>query len=128
MRGRRRTIPIVGYVGAGATVLPTDDGGADVEDIELPYMSELQALRISGDSQWPRFLAGEIVVFSSENKHPGDLIGRYCICDLEDGRRLLKILRQGAAEGTWRLESHNAPPEDNIRLRAAYPFIFLVAG
>jgi SOS-response transcriptional repressor LexA len=123
MRPSRATIPLAGYVGAGATVYPINDDqtghGLDVLDY-FPDATEICALEVRGDSQYPRYLAGEIILIDREPRAPRDLIGRYCLVDLDDGRRLVKLLRRGTENGLFRLESHNAPPEDDVKVMAAY--------
>lgn len=122
MRGRAAGVPLWGTVGAGAAVLPvSDDGGVlPLEHIDMPDAAHLAALRVQGDSQYPRFLDGEVILFETIARTPSYLVGRYCVCDLEDGRRLVKMLRRGTEKGLFTLESHNAPPEEDVKLRSAF--------
>ncbi|MCW2315127.1 hypothetical protein SAMN06265338_1084 [Rhodoblastus acidophilus] len=108
-----RSIPMYGVVGAGAAVEMIDDPAAHDPAgwIDVPDDGEIGALEVRGDSQWPRFLDGEVVLFDPRPVQPSTLVGKYAIVQTMDGRRLIKILRR-APDNKWRLESHNAPPED----------------
>ena len=129
MKGGQPRIPLMGLIGAGATIFPmTEDTAGDeiLDHIELPDEGHCAALQIRGDSQYPRFLDGEIVVYDTRPVPPGQLINRYAVVDLTDGRRLLKTLRRMPTPGSYRLESHNAPPEDDVDISATYPLLMLL--
>jgi hypothetical protein len=117
MHGRSTPLKLVGEVGAGAIVIPFE---RPTEEVHMPEAAELRVLRVRGDSQYPRYLDGELVMVETQKRDPRDVIGRYCLCITEDGRWLLKILRRGETPRTWRLESHNAPPEEDVRLDSVY--------
>lgn len=112
-----RSVPLLGYVGAGAAIMPYDV--SVLEYIEPPPDCPEGAfgLRIVGDSQWPLFEDGEILICVTA-ANLLDLLNRYCVVDLADGRRLLKRLERSSAQG-WRLTSLNAPPIDNVSIASA---------
>lgn len=121
-------IPIMGYVGAGATVDPINHA-ADAEfplEIDLPGSVGIAALIVKGDSQYPRFRDGEVLLYETEPRKPQDLLNQYAVVTALDGRILIKILRDGGRPGFFRLESHNAPPED-CELMAAQRYVGLLA-
>lgn len=122
-------IPLDGVVGAGAAVEMIDDpaGATEVDTVDLPTDGTIGALRVRGTSQWPRFLEGETVLYDRRPALPQTLIGHMAIVQTVDGRRLLKTIRRGPTEGVWRLESHNAPPED-ARLIGAWRFVGLISA
>jgi phage repressor protein C with HTH and peptisase S24 domain len=126
--GAHLSLDVLGKVGAGAVVdLPDDPAGGqalDTIDINVEGMALLQVM---GDSQWPRFMDGEYVSYYTSPMPPDRLINQYCIVQVEgDGRRLIKKLRRGSKPGLYRLESHNAPIEDDVRLLCAWRIGFLV--
>lgn len=125
MDARPAGVPLHGTVGAGAHIIPfTDDGSAaPFQFVSMPDPDHLGALRVSGDSQYPRYLDGEIVLVETIARPPSQLIGQYCVCDLEDGRRMLKLLRRGSEPGLFTLESVNAPPIENVKLITAFAVI-----
>jgi hypothetical protein len=114
-------IPLVGIVGAGNMVVPIDDAGMiDIDDqIGALTGDDTVALQVRGDSQYPRFLDGEIVLVEREPTLPDDLVGEYAAVDTDDGRRLIKIVRRGSRPMLFNLESHNAPLEEDVRIVAA---------
>lgn len=125
--GEAAQIGVDGVVGAGAAVEMIEDpaGAEPVDFVTIPSDGTVGALRVRGDSQWPRFLDGETVLYDRRPVTPQTLIGKTAIVQTFDGRRLLKTLRRGPSENLWRLESHNAPPED-ARLIGAWRFVGLL--
>ena len=125
MKGRLQDIPVTGLVGAGASVeMIGDTAGVDPPmTIALPEAGRIAALKVRGESQWPRFLDGEYVLFDPEPVLPQTLVNRYAVVQTLDGRRLIKMLRRGRGDGRWRLESHNAPPEDDVQLLGAWRYL-----
>lgn len=119
-----KDIPIVGYIGAGATVFPIDDHekGDGFDTIPTPpgVLSGV-ALIVRGDSMWPKYEDGEIIVCEKSQIGLESLIGRTCYVQLSDGRALLKIITRGSAPGYWTLNSHNAPPIEDVVIERAYP-------
>ena len=124
MKGRatQLSLPVLGKVGAGAVVDMPDNptSGEPLDDLEVNLDGDF-ALIIEGDSQWPRFLQGERVIVQGEPVTPDRLVNHYAVVQVEDdGRRLLKMLRRGSKPHLYRLESHNAPAEDDVKLIAAW--------
>lgn len=127
-------VPIRGEVGAGGEVEWYERGAppGEPDTLLLPSLGSTgaaEALIIRGDSQYPRFLDGEALLFDPTAVEPGELIGQYAVVQtLEDARRLIKILRRDPAggEGRFRLESHNAAPEDGVRLLGAWRYLGLI--
>jgi len=129
-RAGQPLVPIRGRVGAGAVVAAEQDG----EEIErgewatLPRESEAEALVVEGDSMRPRFFPGEIVLYDPTPLLPEQLVDRYAIVvDDANAVRKIKMLRRGRVHGLWRLESHNADPEEDIALRAAHRWLGVLA-
>ena len=125
-----RTVPVVGYVGAGDEIIPIDDHalGAGLDEVELPLPlgKDAVAVIVRGNSMYPAYREGDIIVY--EKKFEGDLtplIGRECIVRLEDGRSYVKELARGSGPGLWTLISHNAPPIPDVRLAWAAPVTFV---
>lgn len=118
-------LPIEGVVGAGARVemFPDPAGDQEFGTVDLPLDGTLGVLVVRGDSQWPRFLDGERVIFDKRPVLPPSLIGRYAIVQTLDGDRMIKILRRGTRENLWKLESHNAPPIEDVRLLGVWRYV-----
>lgn len=120
----RPSVPVIGYVGAGAEIFPIDDHsqGAGFDEIPAPPgVFRAIALVIKGDSMWPRYQEGDVVVIDKEQYSFDSLIGKTCYILLEDGRSFLKILQSSKTKGFWDLISHNAPPIEGVLIDRAYP-------
>lgn len=114
-------IPLMGLVGAGSTVEPIGDTvAASIGDIEMPDGEHLGALFVRGDSQYPRYMDGELIIYDRRPEAPGKLANRYAVVDCLDGRRVIKKLMRGRVAGTWTLWSHNAPEEVDAEILAAF--------
>ena len=124
------SIPVDGIVGAGEGVQMIDDpaGSGLIDEIYLPNDGSLGALVVRGESQWPRFMDGETVLYDRTPVSPASMIGRMAIVQTLDGRRLIKTLqRSRAGDNRWRLDSHNAPPEDDVQLLGVWRYIGTLA-
>jgi phage repressor protein C with HTH and peptisase S24 domain len=125
--GQKKPVPLVGYVGAGAEVFPIDDGGS-LDDIDPPpgVGPEAVAVRVRGDSMYPRYMDGDLLIY---DKHipltRAD--GLECIVSLIDGRKFIKIVRaEGRVIAT--LESWNAPPIRSVQVEWAAPVVWVKRG
>lgn len=108
--GGRKTVPLVGYVGAGAVAHyyePADLGEVDAPDNAT---ENTVAAEIRGTSLGPLFESW--LVYYDEVRTPvtPDLIGRMCVVGLPDGRVLVKLLRKSSARGRYHLLSNNEEP------------------
>ncbi len=119
-------IPLMGLVGAGGSVAPIDGDNQDEppDFIDWPEPAFIGALQVRGESQLPRWRDGEVILFDRRPRKPDEFLGKYAVVDCLDGRRLVKTIQRGSIREPrgefWRLDSLNAPPEDNVRLLAAY--------
>lgn len=104
----RRTVPLVGYVGAGAEAHYYER--ADLGEVDAPDSATPQtvAAEIKGPSLGPIF--DTWLIFWDDVRTPvtTDQIGRLCIVGLVDGKVLVKRLRH-ATEGRYHLESNAEP-------------------
>lgn len=128
MRPRRTaawSVPVAGMVGAGAAVEPIEDAAGDQmpDRIEWPEPEVLAALIVHGDSQVPRYMPGEVIIYDARPRAPRDLLNRMAVVQCEDGRRLIKRIRRGTRMERWSLESLNANLEEDVALLAAYEIV-----
>lgn len=117
-------VPIIGYVGAGAEVIPFDDHaqGAGFDHIPAPEGTvPAIGLIVRGDSMYPKYENGDIIVCANIERDPISLIGLACYVKLADGHAYLKKLHMGTQNGLFTLRSHNAPDIENVQLDKAYP-------
>lgn len=100
-----RTVPLVGYVGAGAEAHYAAAG--ELDRISAPENSteDTVAVEIRGESLGSFF--DRWLIFYDDVRRPvtSDLVGRLCVVGLEDGRILVKRIRKARTRGLFHLES-----------------------
>lgn len=117
-------IRIDGVVGAGPGVSPLrDDAAMRLGEIVMPADGHLGGLIVEGDSQMPRWRNNEVIVYDRRPARPEDLLGCYAVVRNADGERLVKIVRRGAGDNRWRLDSHNADPLEDVFLIGAHRIV-----
>lgn len=102
-------IPLKRYVGAGQAIYPFDDGGDDYIEAPADLGSEALAAVIRGDSMYPRYDDGNIIMWT-RHLPPQEMLNKEAVVALADGRILVKIITRGSAPGLWTLTSFNAAP------------------
>ena len=116
-----QSVPVLGYVGAGAEVYSIDDyaKGTGMFETSAPPQGatpSMVALVVRGDSMNPAYEDGDIIYY--DQKIEGDfdhLVGKRVVVRLQDGRTFVKKLRKNS-EGQYWLHSHNADPILNPRI------------
>lgn len=107
-----RTVPLVGYVGAGAAAHFYAAGDGNLGEVPAPEDAtpETVAVEIRGDSLGSLF--DQWLVFYDEVRSPvtHDLIGRLCVVGLPDDRILIKQIRPSKTPGLFHLLSNAEPP------------------
>jgi len=118
-----RTVPIVGYVGAGSEVhLFEGDASTElIDEAEAPpdATEHTVAVIVAGDSMEPVFRDRDLIYYETQPGDPGDLIGRECVVRLADGRTFVKILMRGSEPGLFNLFSYNAPLISDVAVQWA---------
>lgn len=106
------SVPVVGYVGAGAEAhyYATGDGGLGQIDAPPGARPSTVAVEIRGDSLGPLFDGW--VAFYDETRTPvtPDLIGQLCVVGLPDGRILIKRLKATADPARFHLLANTEAP------------------
>ena len=123
----KRMVPLVGYVGAGAEMIPFDDGGA-LDEIDPPpgIGPSAVAVQVRGDSMFPRYMDGDTLIYDAHTP-ASRADGQECVVALPDGRRYVKIVR-AEPDGTVTLESWNAPPIRRVAVEWMAPIIWVRRG
>lgn len=125
---------IVGFVGAGATVIapPASESSEAIDQTDAPpgLTTDAAAVVVRGDSMWPTCEDGDLLFYDERTTDPMRLINKLCICWAADGRVLIKRLRRGSALGLFTLDSANVnmPPIQDIRLDFAAPVLWIKRG
>lgn len=124
----KRTIPIAGAVGAGASVPVFDVYGAEGDGprVEAPPMlpaTEVVAVEVHGNSMEPIYSAGDLLFYSRATHEgvPTEAIGYRCVCEDEAGMGWVKQVKLGTEPGLFNLISLNPGAENqhDVRLKWA---------
>lgn len=111
---------VVGRIGAGAEILVDgEDWPVDgLYEIELPFpiSDDVIAFEVEGESMWPRYDPGDIIICYAAPARIEEVIGFEAAVKTEDGRRFLKRVLYGSSKAIFDLESHNAPPIRGVHL------------
>lgn len=115
------TIPVVGYIGAGGEVYPTDDyaKGDGMERIEPEgyYSDNAVAVVVRGNSMWDLYRDGDVLIYDERREDVDSFAGkRDCIVQLSDERIMVKRVTRGTNEGLYTLTSSNHPPIEDVSL------------
>lgn len=124
--GKPATAHAVGFVGAGAEVMPFDDHSAGrLEEVDIPpgVPDDAVLVIVRGDSMYPRYFDNEFLFYVRRNDDPEAHIGRESVVQLQDGRIFVKILRRGTEPGFFNLESWNAPLIEDVAVQWAAPVL-----
>jgi len=121
-RTRYNQISVMGQIGAGAKIYPEfeqvpDDGLFEIE-ADIPLPEGMIGFEVVGDSMYPRYDEGDVIICRAEGTPPKDLApGEEAAVRTSDGRRYLKRIRPSA--GGFTLESHNSAPIHDVELEWA---------
>ncbi len=126
------TVRILGRIGAGAEILPEYEQippeGLDEVELPLSVPPNTIAFEVEGNSMWPRYNAGDVVICSEAEHDPAAISGREAAVRTADGKRFLKTIRRGTSADTFDLESHNAPPIRDVAIVWASPILMILPG
>lgn len=115
------TVPIVGYVGAGASAYRYAVAQGDLDDVAAPAgaTEKTVAVEIRGHSLGELF--DRWVAFYDDVRTPitNDLIGKLCVVGLADERVLIKKVKRGKTPGLFDLISENAEPIRDVAVEWA---------
>jgi phage repressor protein C with HTH and peptisase S24 domain len=122
--------PVLGHVGAGATVtVASTDSPTPLDQVETPpgMAADGAAVIVRGDSMYPTCEDGDVLFYDNRTPDVAALLNRLCIVWLGDDRVLIKRLRRGAAKGRFTLESANVnmPPIEDAAVVSAAPVLWI---
>jgi hypothetical protein len=106
------TVPLVGYVGAGAEAHHFAESQGPFGEVPAPHGAggDTVAVEVRGESLGSLF--DRWLVFYDDVRHPvtSDLIGKLCVVGLTDGRVLVKKIKRGQRRGRFDLLSNVEQP------------------
>jgi hypothetical protein len=105
--GGVRSVPVVGYVGAGAAAHYYDSSQGALDHVPAPENAHPNtvAREIKGQSIGRRFDGWLIFADDAQEAVTPDLYGQLCVCGLPDGRVLVKWLEPARTSGLFHLAS-----------------------
>ncbi|MBR1270981.1 S24 family peptidase [Bradyrhizobium sp. AUGA SZCCT0222] len=115
------SVPIMGRVGAGATIEPEHEqvppeGLGEVE-LPFPMAEETIAFEVAGDSMLPKYENGDVIVVFRDQRHPlSSFYGEEAVVRLKTGERYLKTIERGKSAPLVNLKSFNAKPITGVKL------------
>jgi len=115
------SIPIMGRIGAGATIEPEyeqvpPEGLGEIE-LPFPIAEETIAFEVAGDSMLPKYENGDIIVVFRQQRHPlSSFYGEEAAVRLKTGERYLKTIGRGKSPTLVNLTSFNAKPINGVKL------------
>jgi transcriptional regulator with XRE-family HTH domain len=106
------TVPLVGYVGAGAEAHFYSSADEGLGEVDAPpgYTAKTVAAEVRGESLGPLF--DRWLVYYDDVRSPvtPDLIGRLCVVGLPNGKVLVKKIQRSRSAGLFHLLSNTEAP------------------
>jgi len=117
--GPENVVPLMGYIGAGAEILPEFEqvppDGIDQIEVPFPLPDDMIAFEVKGDSMLPIFKDRAIIICYREQKRPVEsFYGEEAAVRTSDGKRYIKTIARGA--GGINLMSFNAAMIEDVEL------------
>ena len=113
-------VAVMGRIGAGAEISPDEEQipPEGLYEIETPFPlpEDAVAFEVAGESMWPRYDPGDIIICWRQGTNAEDVLGWEAAVKTSSGARYLKRVLRGSTPGTFDLESHNAPPIRGVHL------------
>jgi repressor LexA len=118
---RLNHVPVMGRIGAGATIEPEYEQvpPEGLGEVELPFAiaEETVAFEVAGDSMLPKFENGDVIVVYRDQRHPlASFYGEEAAVRLKTGERYLKTIERGKSPNLVNLKSFNAKPIVGVKL------------
>lgn len=115
--------PVIGRVGAdpsGALLFATGEAPGELAPLPPGAAERAVALRVSGQSMRGLADDGALIYFEDQRPVPTpDMLGHVLVVETDGDEVLVKRLLRGSQPGLYDLESLDAPPRTDVRLRWA---------
>jgi repressor LexA len=117
---RLNWVPVMGRVGAGATIEPEyeqvpPEGLGEVE-LPFPCYDDTIAFEVTGDSMLPKYENGDVIVVYKDQRHPiSAFYGEEAVVRLKTGERYLKTIEKGKSPSQVNLVSFNAKAINGVK-------------
>jgi phage repressor protein C with HTH and peptisase S24 domain len=115
--------PVIGWVGAdpsGAKLFATGQAPGELAPLPPGASERAVALRVAGQSMRGLADDGALIYFEDQRTPPTpDMLGHVVVLETDADEVLVKRLLRGSQAGLFDLESLDAPPRSDVRLRWA---------
>lgn len=116
-------VPVLGRAGAdpsGAMLFATGQSPGELAPLPPGATAKAVALRVAGDSMRGLADDGALIFFEDQRTPPTyDMLGHVVVVETETDEVLVKRLLRGSGSGLFDLESLDAAPRNDVRLRWA---------
>jgi hypothetical protein len=112
------SVPLIGFVGAGAQAHFYADGRGPFDQVAAPDAGSARtvAVQVLGHSLGALF-DNWLIFYDDIRRPPGDeLVDRMCLCGVADGRVLVKGIKRSPIRALWTLVSNVEPPLYDVAL------------
>jgi phage repressor protein C with HTH and peptisase S24 domain len=118
--GAQNVVKIMGLIGAGGVISPEyeqvpEEGLSEIE-APFPLPDDAIAFQVEGNSMWPRYDPGDVVICRNREADPLSLVGIEVAVRTTKGLRYLKRILRGKSRELFDLESYNAEPIRGVRI------------
>lgn len=127
---RGSTIPLVGYIGGGAEIVPIDDHalGGGIAEVDAPPIGDdvLVAVKVRGDSMWPAYKEGDLIYYRRDAPFIEEqCLRKECVVQVRGGATMVKTVTRGSEPARYTLTSYNAPPIENAEIEWGAPVVWV---
>ena len=115
-------VPVIGKIGAGGAIDTTAENHTSPLFhiyVDQHHQPSTVAYQVSGDSMFPKYSDGDIVLVDMRGNDPSFIVGRDAVVFIADEGRFLKQIAHGSKPDLYDLISHNAPPMRDKALKWA---------
>jgi transcriptional regulator with XRE-family HTH domain len=119
-------VSVLGIVGPSGAVRAAAENGSHHKDrkIRVPMaFGESVALVVEGQSLYPRYDDGTVLICGKAPIDPSAAVGRECFLVLSNGASLIRRVEKGPEEDAFILTAHNLPPMMGQEILACRPIM-----
>jgi DNA-binding transcriptional regulator YiaG len=113
-----QTIPIFGMIGDKGIFRPAGDTPtSSPPSIKVPLaLGEVLALQVDGQSLYPRYEDGAVIIYPKRAMNVDDCVGEECFVVLSDGVSMIRRVDRGSDDEHHTLTFHNQIPLINVEI------------
>lgn len=118
-------VPVVGWMDDGGAVHPGASRGPRTVDAPPADVKGVEAIRLQTTMGLLDAVDGGFVYYRPRKGVPVEAVGRWCVVSLEDGGRVVRLVKRGYAKGTYALIGMDGSTDDEARVEAAAPVLWV---